>query len=562
MDVGGRETRSVSGTVYARPSERFSLKLYSEYSVFTDDITAVWGFPTAEFANCNPAGSGGPAWICGEVPDLDIAISRLGFPAVFDDQFKTQAVEFDLWDEILLKTGDSLFFDNITAHAIADYEFDSGVTVNAIAAYHKNRSQGLEESTQDIKDGFLPCLIAGGCGRPFGQYLFLVDRAGEDLSLEARVQSAQDQRLRWTLGVSYVDFDTTSASEGEINFLSVRQFSGPGKTAVKTPAVFGGLYYDVTNDFTVNAEIRYQVDRLRSTPNIRLDPSTVIPAKFKSLSPRVTLEYALTDDANLYASYATGTRPGTVNNGLFSLNPLVLDILSGLGAVIDVDEEKIEQFELGLKGRFLDGRLQTTMAAYIGTLKNQQIGNTVFVQTPEFTNTIGFINNAGKTDIHGFEIEAQALITDQLTVNGHFGLNASDIKTDRCADCIRLGLAGDASVGNRLSGTPETTGGMAGTYTIPVSGDGDWYGRAEYAYVGSQYATRANLTKTDAAHKFNFRAGFRTDAYTIETYVTNAFNDRTPRTIRLHTDLPTFGTALKIQLPERRQWGLRGTYNF
>jgi iron complex outermembrane receptor protein len=563
--VGERSTQSGSLTLLYKPTDKLRVKVFGEYSEFHDTQTSVFDFPMNEFANCRVGTSTTNNWICGEAPATAVAISRLGNPAVLDPRFLNALVPQSIYRKLELDSGDNLASKNTTAHAIADYSFDNGLTLSAIAAYHSNKVQSLEESTQDNKFGFFPCPLPlpAGCGRPFGQYLFLIDQERRDRSFEMRLTSGQEQRLRWLVGVNYSNAVRQVWNGGEIPTTPVPQTFGLNALEnTETTGVFAGLNLDIVGGLSAGLELRYQQDQVFFNPNRRVVGQRTVEETFNSATPRVSLQYKFDNGQMLYASYAEGVRPGGFNGALLARPQEIIDLLAGFNVKLNIEEEELKVFEVGLKGRLLDDRLQTTVALYKGKLINQQVNQSIFVNTPTFTNTIGFTNNAGQTDIQGVEIEASYLVTDRLRLDGGFGFYDTEIIKDSCSQCVRIASSLTSSVGKRLDGTPVASGNLTGSYTVPLASERDWYSRVEYFYTGKQFGDRLNLSYAPATNVVNLRSGLNNGPFDFEAYVTNVFDQDNYQNVLLNTDLPSFGIALKVGLPDRRQWGLRGTYRF
>jgi iron complex outermembrane receptor protein len=285
-------------------------------------------------------------------------------------------------------------------------------------------------------------------------------------------------------------------------------------------------------------------------------------ATFNAFAPRVTVDYKVTPQVMIFANGARGFRPGTFNAGLLTLPAFVIDILRAQDAKVAVDQETINEYELGMKGRFFENRVQATVTGYWGRLNNQQIAQSFFINVPGYVNTVGFTSNAGRTAIKGVEFEWTALATDRLIFNGHFSWNDTIIKSDSCAACVRIGATLSSSVGKHLESVPEYTASLVGTYTAPFRGELQWRARVEYFFQGKEYAERMNLLSGGAANKVNVRAGLLNPAFKVEAYITNLFDDTTPNAVWLATDLPSGQPGVKVGFPERRQWGLRASYEF
>lgn len=184
--------------------------------------------------------------------------------------------------------------ENTTLHAIVDYTFANDISFNSIVAYHDNQTQIIHESTHDKIAGQRPCQWFTPCGeRLFGQELFLVERKGDDFSAEARFSSSQEGALRWTAGVNYVEGTTHGGNiTGELVNVPPTFFANTGRIDTETLSAFGGVYYDVATDFTLSAEVRYQSDKVTSTPfdaailALTDDPANILSGRFNSFAPR------------------------------------------------------------------------------------------------------------------------------------------------------------------------------------------------------------------------------------------------------------------------------------
>lgn len=91
---------------------------------------------------------------------------------------------------------------------------------------------------------------------------------------------------------------------------------------------------------------------------------------FKSFSPRVTLDYKYAENSLAYALWSRGYRPGGFNTQLFGQPPQVIQALSVLGAKENYLQEKLDNYEIGIKSTWLNNRLQTRIAGYYDLWRN------------------------------------------------------------------------------------------------------------------------------------------------------------------------------------------------
>ncbi len=95
-------------------------------------------------------------------------------------------------------------------------------------------------------------------------------------------------------------------------------------------------------------------------------------------------------------------------------------------------------------------------AVYYDKYKNGQIGATVLYYVPGNPNVqlASPIQNIGKVDLKGVELEAEFQATKQFKIAGTFALNDSSIKAFFCADCLQV-YGNTNAIGHRLAISPK-----------------------------------------------------------------------------------------------------------
>ncbi len=154
-------------------------------------------------------------------------------------------------------------------------------------------------------------------------------------------------------------------------------------------------------------------------------------------SPNAAITYAPFENSLVYASYSRSFEP---NWGI--------DLFGGGAA----DPSEGEQFEIGFKQGWFDGRFTTTAALFSLTKSNIVVGD------PE---NPGFETLTGEAKVQGIELEAAGELLPGLNVLGQVTLLDSEITSD----------TDETVVGNRLSGSVEATASLWATYQLP----GDLY---------------------------------------------------------------------------------------
>src|SRR5690606_18878080 len=106
----------------------------------------------------------------------------------------------------------------------------------------------------------------------------------------------------------------------------------------------------------------------------------------------LSYDYKLTDDVLVYAKASTGYRAGGFNSrGSNDPNAVPFTF----------DPEELIEYEIGLKGDFLDGRLRWNTAVYMNQTDDKQF--TVLIPNPIPNVPPGTANkNAGEAQSRGF----------------------------------------------------------------------------------------------------------------------------------------------------------------
>jgi len=133
-------------------------------------------------------------------------------------------------------------------------------------------------------------------------------------------------------------------------------------------------------------------------------------------SPTISLNYALSDDSQLYAKYSTGFKSGGYN----------LDYITqmDLDAGIQFDVETATSYEFGYKGSLLENRMSLNIALFSIEYDDYQVNqffNLGFDPNTGTQLTSIRISNAAKVTTDGAEVEMNFRVTDDFTVTGSLG---------------------------------------------------------------------------------------------------------------------------------------------
>lgn len=579
--IGDRRTDSLSLSLAFTPTDKLRIKNWMSFGEDEDGVTpnislrgASGSFLPSQL-NCNLGGTRGQ-YYCGTLPDWD----ELPFGAISaNDEYSLYLRNVFVGNPMgAYEAADSDFLDHIgfKRHQFSDqlridYDTDGGYVFSFLGAYHWAKQQLLTDMTMvdghyypNPNYGTIPNVL------PFQTWFFNQLGRRSDFSAELRVTSPTEARLRWTLGASYLQSDSVSSTYA-VKPTGPGGSQAPGREHPVTIGVFGGVYFDITPNLTATIEARYQRDEV-NTDQIGGSDGMAFPggpvkfsADFTHIAPRVSLDYRFSDNSMVYVLFSQGYRPGGFNAQLNTASQYVLDQLAGGGAGKTYDEERLDNYEIGLKSTLFGGRMRTAIAAYYNKVREGQTGDQLNIISDNGDPTIMFLTtNIGAIDFKGLELEGQFQATPDLRV----GLNAnfvdSEVKNFFCTDCRSIYGDPDAT-GNELQQTIKSKYTIYADYTGTLTATTDWYVRGDYNYRSSYYIETANIAKVPEQHLAGLRVGVQTQDFTIEAFVTNLLYDKGLRgSPGLDTVHPSgaFPNEIRATLPDKRTFGVKASYNF
>ncbi len=314
-------------------------------------------------------------------------------------------------------------------------------------------------------------------------------------SQEFRLSHA-GEKWAWLAGLFYENFDDQWDFRSQIeDFESTKAFldfweplygAVPGTseetfyrinnhTKTEQIAAFGELTYVLDDQwsfiaggrwFTHERDRRFQIFQ----PANRLAQDDNPVKRTDGIAKKASVRYRFNDQRMAYFLYSEGFRNGGAN----IVRP---------GAVLprEFDPDKLKNYELGFKSRWLGGRLQANLALFHMTWKDFQ--TEVSDPGPLFAS---MVINAGDAEIDGAEFDLSVRPIDGLDLGVNVGvLDAKlteDIVLPPDADGYEAVIAFD---GARLAISPELKMAAYAQYTWPQQMfGGNFYARAQYSYNG------------------------------------------------------------------------------
>ncbi len=397
-------------------------------------------------------------------------------------------------------------------------------------------------------------------------YQFQV-RNQEDFSVDFRLTSPDEDRLRWQAGLYYLHLEReVGVGTGIDNTFSgvtlPDQLFVAGVTenllwddfTTNVYAVYGSLAYDVTPDIEASFALRYDLEDREVESLVPVNATTTfilgggvplnpgitlgvaVPDRdesFDQLQPKLSLTWDATDNLTLFTTWGVGFKSGGFNNTgsaatvdfwfntLLAAEPGFVPI-----TISDKFEKEVSQsVEVGFKARY--GRVKLDGAIYHTEVDDMQFFE--FFVGP--FGLLRVVNSIDEVSINGGELALSVDANDYLTffasmsvVNGRIDTNVSRPNT----------------VGNEVPYAPDRTANLGLNFYIPIKNNIDFTARFDWNYVGDTWfhtiqdevvpglfslggfgPTDLSIHKRDSYQLMNLRAGLQGDNWSLIGFAYN-----------------------------------------
>lgn len=459
-------------------------------------------------------------------------------------------------------------------------------TANATIEYQFNGAKLTSSSTLSQFDQKFYVDLAGTFG---GAIAFALDADGYQKTFveELRLSSDGGGNIDWVVGGFYLkrrlDVDYFYRSSPE--FLAERGITGlPDEyyqrmgTHIESHelAAFGELTYRFNDDLWVTGGMRYgnmaaqgfteaggyNSDYLIMALYGLSGPVTITPieaaeglkAKGSKPSFKVSASWRPNPGVTTYATISTGFRTPIIN--AYGGRPSLVDpddLIIPDGAKSD----DLTNYELGVKGRFLDGRLYANLAAYWIDWSNIQ------VQANRVSDSVQFATNIGAAESKGLEFELRAFPMTGLSLGLNGSFNSAKVTELTPEEAAISG----AVPGARLA-SPRFQGAASADYTFGMPHGATGNASVVVQHVGSYPGMFPNVPGQPGVQQatygftesyYNVNASFAVsrENLTLGLYVENLFDDHSITYVHPEAFLANrFGTM------RPRTFGVRLGYEF
>jgi iron complex outermembrane receptor protein len=374
-----------------------------------------------------------------------------------------------------------------------------------------------------------PALLINGNAQLGGILQFVSNPFTDQLAESHELRfDGQLGRVNWRAGYYYSDVDDFGAAAWFTNrrplridpanaFVASGVPAGPNSLLSnfidKIESPFATVSVPLSDAWTVDVEARYTKEKRQQI----LNSGVRFRAEFDDFTPRVNVRWKPREEWTVYASAARGAKSGGFN-----------------GATADIptfEPEQNDTLEIGAKQTLWDRRLQLNYAVFATDWTDLQLSVPDTIPsglTPPGTQEGNFIGNVKGADAVGFEVEAQAALTDRLTgrfagsyvestfkdgtIDTTFGRNCETRGTAVCVFLPRqpgiLPLGGSPIGGNDLPRTPRTQLALGLDYRQPIGGL-ELTLRGDLTHQSKYYAETLNLASIPSRTLLNLDIGIQ-----------------------------------------------------
>ena len=356
--------------------------------------------------------------------------------------------------------------------------------------------------------------------------------------VDIKLVSSQPKQLLgnntdWAIGLYSRDQDEDLLRQYTYNIVDfVSQFDTSNR------AVYGQLDMMLSHDLTIIAGIRFE-----NRTATYSDSDTVDHSVDENLwAGRAALQYNFDANTMIYGLLSRGYKAGGVNSD------------SSLAAKDrEFDTEVMWNLETGVKGNWLDQRLQVQLSLFYQQREDIQIKQSL-VQSRDDSNASNFIDyfgNSAKGSNYGLELELNWMPTDDFMIFGSLGLLETDYDTPLSATLDSRDQAHAPNYQFVAGSSIQVTQNFS--WTIDIEGKDSFYLSSSHDEQSTPYELlNTNLT-------------YRIERWTLSIWGRNLSNkDVIVRGFGGFGNDPRKYYAVEpyFQFGEPRTFGLRGQYNF
>lgn len=452
----------------------------------------------------------------------------------------------DALDDIEGKTDREVFGGSLNI----DMETDYG-TLTSITSWRQSDFFDLEDF-----GGLNPVInpVPTGGAR---EWIDTVEETTKQFTQEVRLASNSGGDLEWVAGafalwqnvhrIEEFDFYQTVAGVSGINPRTQTTAVSDQDNKTKNFAVFSQGTYQLTDNLSLTAGLRYTYEEksirqkgIRGDFIVSEDFDGSDSESWSNFSPKLGIEWSISDDILTYASISRGFKSGGYPGQPRGLTQ----------ATTPFNEEILDQFEIGFKSRWFDDRLQLNVSAFHQEYDDLQ------VLIEDVANNTFVTGNAAAAENRGVEVEWIVIPLEGLEISGYYAYLDSEL-----TEFVNAFSGVDLS-GTQRGGAPEHSYNIAAKYTVPLKSGAKWTFDVDYSYTDDNLRTVSFTPRKDQMIReydlVNARIAYAgaNETWEVAAWVKNL----TDELWQLHT-VNTFGVYSDLYAPPRT-YGVAVSYRW
>jgi len=341
---------------------------------------------------------------------------------------------------------------------------------------------------------------------------------------EIRASGALWKNFEWLGGVFYTHEHSTHIVTVNAEDAVTGRFAGPVATYEDLPisyneyAAFAALTYHFTDQFDIQIGGRESHINVDNETEVQAGPifgataliTPEVSSSANAFTYLLTPRFKFTPDIMAYARLASGYRPGGPN----------LAYAVSLGAPAAFNPDKTYNYEIGLKGDFLDRLLSVDASLYDIEWKKIQLQ----VSEGAGGQTVGFNINGSNARSKGAELSVTLRSLPGLSMTAWAAYDDAVLTQSFPVGSVLQGAAGD-----RLPIASRYSGNLSIQDEFPLGTNLTGYVSGQAAYVGDRegmFVSSGERLKYPGYTKMDLRTGVRFDSWNINVYVNNVTDQR------------------------------------
>jgi len=382
-----------------------------------------------------------------------------------------------------------------------------------------------------LGNGWREDMINHGDFKAYAAFADVIWEATDKLSLTGGVRYTKDEKsFTWLNDPRYApELDATLAALDEMGILGLVGAS---------PADF---QFDLVFDMSGLAGVPCD-----NGVTVAEGVTCELNDEWSNVSPRFVVDYKLTDNVLLFASYAKGYKAGGFNS---------------VEQASRFDNEDVTNYEAGIKSTFPSVGVLVNASVFQYTYNDKQ--SISLVSGVNGSNVSQYVVDTSDEEAYGLDLQVEWAPTNDLSFFG----NAQYIDATYKDNITRSGI----DLSGEPTGEPEWSFAFGGQYVLDLKGNGEVEFSASHAYTGERRCNAdsdaqgtclgyAAFSVGEAQERTDIRAFWTAESgrYQVGAFVKNLFDNRYVTGVNNIT-VGTQGTAF-VDLTDPQIWGVDFKY--